>query len=700
MPAGARGVVLFAHGSGSSRHSPRNVAVARTLNHAGIGTLLFDLLTHAEATDRGNVFDIGLLARRLHAATTWLRSRPGCHDVRGRLLRRQHRRGCRPGRRGRAERGHRRGRLPRGSPRPGRGSPRRRSRARRCSSSAASTTRCSTSTGRRRAGSSASTGSRSCPAPPTSSRSRARSPGRPSSQPTGSSTTSAGRTHPARTDRGPPGPPRVDDRRLAPRDPRLGRLPRRRPGLQAQEAGALPVHRPLDPRAARSRRATARSSSTGGWPRTSTSAWPTSSDRTAPSVTISSSCAAWPTSSGCRRSSVTAASSDHEVVQLARVVATFHAAARDVARDRGGRRARDRARPVGGRLRGDRSRSSAPSSTRRPRREVERLVRRYLAGRDPLFQDRIARRADRRRARRPAGRRRLHARPTGPQVLDCLEFDDGLRYGDVLADVAFLAMDLERLGADRLARRFLDAYRELSGESHPPSLEHHYIALRAHIRGQGRLPPRGSGQPGEKPRRSTPSRSTTSEPHESCSRSSAATPGTGKSTLAAGIAERTGWAVLRSDEVRKDLAGIGHLERGPSGVGEGIYRTQATEDTYTELLARARTLVQHGDLGGPRRHLGRRPAPGRGGFPRGRDRERPGRAPLRRAGRDLRGAHPPPVGGSDRRVRRLGRGRPRARARGRSLARRGGRRHREADGRARLVPAAHTNSAMIGCRSS
>jgi dienelactone hydrolase len=64
-------LVLFAHGSGSSRHSPRNQLVARALNRAGIATLLFDLLSPAEELDRGNVFDIELLGDRLLAATTW-----------------------------------------------------------------------------------------------------------------------------------------------------------------------------------------------------------------------------------------------------------------------------------------------------------------------------------------------------------------------------------------------------------------------------------------------------------------------------------------------------------------------------------------------------------------------------------------------------------------------------------------------------
>src|SRR6266550_4627105 len=77
VPRGAIGVVLFVHGSGSSRHSPRNQFVARTIREAGIGTLLFDLLTpKEEAIDSrtGHLrFDIGLLAKRLIDATYWLK---------------------------------------------------------------------------------------------------------------------------------------------------------------------------------------------------------------------------------------------------------------------------------------------------------------------------------------------------------------------------------------------------------------------------------------------------------------------------------------------------------------------------------------------------------------------------------------------------------------------------------------------------
>lgn len=76
IPEGARGLVLFAHGSGSSRHSPRNRYVASVLQEAGIGTLLFDLLTTAEEHDRRMVFDVDLLATRLAGATAWARRQP------------------------------------------------------------------------------------------------------------------------------------------------------------------------------------------------------------------------------------------------------------------------------------------------------------------------------------------------------------------------------------------------------------------------------------------------------------------------------------------------------------------------------------------------------------------------------------------------------------------------------------------------
>ena len=81
IPPGASGVVVFGHGSGSSRHSPRNRYVADALQRGGLGTLLFDLLSPEEEVDRENVFDIPLLAERLAAATDWLGAQSAAREL-------------------------------------------------------------------------------------------------------------------------------------------------------------------------------------------------------------------------------------------------------------------------------------------------------------------------------------------------------------------------------------------------------------------------------------------------------------------------------------------------------------------------------------------------------------------------------------------------------------------------------------------
>ena len=81
LPPSAKGVVAFAHGSGSSRFSPRNTYVAEVLQQQNIGTLLFDLLTREEDRDYETRFDIALLTRRLLAATEWLQSNPSTQKL-------------------------------------------------------------------------------------------------------------------------------------------------------------------------------------------------------------------------------------------------------------------------------------------------------------------------------------------------------------------------------------------------------------------------------------------------------------------------------------------------------------------------------------------------------------------------------------------------------------------------------------------
>ena len=226
---------------------------------------------------------------------------------------------------------------------------------------------------------------------------------------------------------------------------------------------------------------------------------------------------------------------------------------------------------------------------------IARLVRRFLAGRKPLFDRRIA------EGRIRDGHGDLLADDVfclddGPRILDCLEFDDRLRYVDVLDDAAFLAMDLERLGGPEVGRRFLDAYQKVSGESHPPGLAHHYTAYRAHVRAKVACLRHEQGD--------SQALAEATELLEIADRHLEASrvvlvlvgglPGTGKSTLAGGIAGERGWVVLRSDEIRKDLAGAPQSIHEDPGYRQGSYTKAMTDATYDALVSRARELLEQG----------------------------------------------------------------------------------------------------------
>jgi aminoglycoside phosphotransferase family enzyme/predicted kinase len=224
--------------------------------------------------------------------------------------------------------------------------------------------------------------------------------------------------------------------------------------------------------------------------------------------------------------------------------------------------------------------------------EVTRRARRFVRGREPLFDRRVA-----------DGWARdghgdlladdIFCLADGPRVLDCLDFSDELRYGDVLADVAFLAMDLERLGAPDLATMFVRLYDEFSGESHPSSLVDYYVACRALVR--AKVSALRVGQGDESARPTATALLELARAHLRSGRIAlvlvGGAPGTGKSTLAEGLGRRNGWAVLRSDVVRKELAGIDPRTSAPAGVGEGLYTHAVTRRTYDELLSRARVAL-------------------------------------------------------------------------------------------------------------
>ncbi|HUV11545.1 MAG TPA: AAA family ATPase, partial [Acidimicrobiia bacterium] len=187
--------------------------------------------------------------------------------------------------------------------------------------------------------------------------------------------------------------------------------------------------------------------------------------------------------------------------------------------------------------------------------------------------------------------------PDGPRILDCIEFDDRLRHGDVLADLAFLAMDLERLGAPALATALLTWYREFTAETHPATLADYSIACRALVRSKVACVRVTQGD--DEARAEAGALLELALDHLRGAQVRlvlvGGAPGTGKSTLARGIADQVGWSVLRSDEVRKDLVGIGHTVAAGADVEAGIYDRETTDATYRELLARARVALELGE---------------------------------------------------------------------------------------------------------
>ena len=228
--------------------------------------------------------------------------------------------------------------------------------------------------------------------------------------------------------------------------------------------------------------------------------------------------------------------------------------------------------------------------------DIERLALRFLAGRAPLFDVRI------RDGRIVDGHGDLIADDIfclddGPRILDCLDFDDQLRWLDGLDDAAFLGMDLERLGAPALAERFMAAYADYSGDPAPASLSHHYTAYRAFVRAKVACLRVAQDEPaaGFEARQ-------LAEVTLRHLRAGAVTfvvvgglPGTGKSALADAVAGRLGFTVLNSDRIRKELAGLPAETSARAPYGSGIYTAGWTERTYAELLHRAVVLLAHGE---------------------------------------------------------------------------------------------------------
>jgi aminoglycoside phosphotransferase family enzyme/predicted kinase len=227
--------------------------------------------------------------------------------------------------------------------------------------------------------------------------------------------------------------------------------------------------------------------------------------------------------------------------------------------------------------------------------EVARLATNFIDGRAAMFAARVV------EQRIVDGHGDLIADdvfclPDGPVLLDCLEFDDQLRYVDGLDDAAFLAMDLEFLGRRDLGGFFLEEYRRLAQDGAPASLEHFYIAYRAVVRAKVDCIKASQGV------------------HDAVADARrhldlaaqhvrAGTvqlilvgggPGTGKTTLARALGERLAAPVISSDDVRREMQAEGDIDGGAGVLDAGLYSPDKVAAVYATMLRRARLLLAGG----------------------------------------------------------------------------------------------------------
>lgn len=228
-------------------------------------------------------------------------------------------------------------------------------------------------------------------------------------------------------------------------------------------------------------------------------------------------------------------------------------------------------------------------------RDAARMAGQFVAGRGPLFARRIADHhildghadllAD-----------DIFCLPEGPALLDCLEFDDRLRYVDAIDDAAFLAMDLEFLGRKDLADFFLEEYLRCSGDPAPRALADFYLAYRAVVRAKVDCVrvTQGHREASDDARR-----------HLDIALEHLSTgtvrlvivgggPGTGKTTLSKALAAEIGATVISTDDVRRQLQAEGVVSGAAGDLDAGLYSPSNVALVYDEVLRRAREPLSNG----------------------------------------------------------------------------------------------------------
>ncbi|BBX97043.1 bifunctional aminoglycoside phosphotransferase/ATP-binding protein [Mycobacterium lacus] len=226
---------------------------------------------------------------------------------------------------------------------------------------------------------------------------------------------------------------------------------------------------------------------------------------------------------------------------------------------------------------------------------IAHLAAEYISGRAPLFTRRIN------EGRIVDGHGDLLADDIfwvdgEPALLDCLEFDDRLRYVDGIDDAAFLAMDLEFLGRADLGDYFLQRYVAHSDDTAPPSLRHFYVAYRAVVRAKVDCVRLSQGKPEAAQDAARHLAIATRHLQNGALRLAlvGGNPGTGKSTLARALAEKVGAQVISTDDVRRELRESGAIAGEPGVLHAGLYAPDNVTAVYDVVLRRARPCLGNG----------------------------------------------------------------------------------------------------------